>query len=297
MDGDQTVTLPITAEESLERVVPVSPGGTLFLDLDRGSVEVESHDRDEVWIRAEARGWGAHHVSFHMDREGNDIEFDADLDRWLSALLFGTRIRIEARIPRRYSVDVRSGGGSAKIEGVGGHLLLETAGGSVRIRDIDGTAHIRTAGGSVRAQDVNGDLRAHTAGGSINAADVAGSVDVKTAGGSIELKEVGGPVEARTMGGSIRASFIDEPEGKLTTGGGSIRVEFPADAATDLDVRTEGGSIRVDHPHDRSESSRRRVVAQINGGGPALQLRALGGSIRVSQGAPLRSRRRSDSTG
>jgi hypothetical protein len=294
---DERMKLPIAAEESLEEVVPVAPGGTLFLDLDRGSVEIESHERDEVWIRAESRGWGSHHVSFHLDREGNDVEFEADVDRWLGALLFGMRIRVQARVPSRYSIDLRSGGGSATVEGIGGHLLLETAGGSVRIRRIDGTANVRTAGGSVRARDVSGDLRLHTSGGSIRAEDVGGRVDARTAGGSIKLQEVGGPVEARTVGGSVKVSFLDQPEGTLSTGGGSVHVEFPSDAGADLDARTQGGRIHVEHSHVPRESSRRRLVAEINGGGPALELRTLGGSIRVNETPPYRARSRAGSSG
>jgi hypothetical protein len=289
----ESVVLPISMEEYLEERVPVAPGGTLFLDLDRGSVTVSSHDEECIEIVAEARGWASHLVLFHLDRKGNDIELDVDVDRWLARLLPGTRIRVEARVPRVYSVDIRTGGGSVEVDEIEGRAAVRTAAGSVRISRVVGSAELQTSGGSVRIEELDGDLRAATSGGSVRAVDVAGRVEARTTGGGIDLDMVDGPVDARTGGGGVRVAFIDEPEGHLQTGGGSIEVRFPADAGTDLDARTAAGRIRVEHPHVVGRrSGRQRLVAQVNGGGPRLFLKTGGGGIRVRALKPLPRRGR-----
>ncbi len=278
----QTGSLPVRREEFLEERVPVSPGGTLFLDLDRGSVDVTEQDRDEVHIRAEARGWGAHLVMFYLARKGDDLELDADIDSWLARLFPGTRVRVSVEIPPNYSLDIRTGGGNVRVEEVSGGVTVQTAGGSVKLRRVAGSARLRTQGGSIHVEELEGNLRAQSTGGSIRGDDVAGRVEARTAGGTIHLAAVDGPVEARTAGGGIRVSFVDEPEGSLETGGGSIEVGFPEDAGTDLEARTSGGTIRIDHCDVVSlEQSRRRLIANVNGGGPPLLLRTVGGSIRV----------------
>jgi hypothetical protein len=277
-----TGSLPIRGEEFLEERVPVSPGGTLFVDLDRGSVEVTEHDREEVHIRAEARGWGAHLVVFHLARKGDDLELDADIDSWLARLFPGTRVRVSAEIPPDYSLDIRTGGGDVRVEEVSGGVTVQTAGGSVKLRRVAGSARLRTEGGSIRVEELEGNLRAQTAGGSIRGDDVAGWVEARTGGGNIDLVAVDGPVEARTGGGGLRVSFVDEPEGTLETAGGSLEVGFPDDAGADLEARTSGGTIHVEHGDLVSlERSRRRLIAKVNGGGPPLVLRTSGGSIRV----------------
>lgn len=279
--GDGGLDLPISAEEHLEERVPVAPGGTLYLDMDRGSVRVSTHDRAEVEVRGSARGWGSHLVLFHLDRRGDDIELEVDVDRWLAALLFGTRIRVDVRVPREYSADVRTGGGSVQVEGLGGRLWVRTSGGAIRASGVSGTTDLQTSGGSIAAERIGGDLRSRTSGGSIRVLDVAGRVDARTTGGAIDLETVDGPVEARTAGGRIRVAFVDEPEGTVRTGGGAIDVEFPDDAGTDLDARSGAGRISVAHDHVVTERGRSRIVALVNGGGPPLLLRTGGGSIDV----------------
>ena len=59
VDREPQVDEIASAEEWLEERIPVEPGGTLYVDLDRGSVEVGSHDRPEILIQASARGWSA----------------------------------------------------------------------------------------------------------------------------------------------------------------------------------------------------------------------------------------------
>jgi hypothetical protein len=281
MEG-QTGSLPVQREEFLEERVPVSPGGTLFLDLDRGSVDVTEQDREEVYIRAEARGWGAHLVVFHLARKGDDLELDADIDSWLARLFPGTRVRVSVETPPDYSLDIRTGGGDVRVEEISGGVTAQTAGGSVTLRRIAGSARLRTEGGSILVEELEGNLRAQTAGGSIRGDDLAGWVEARTGGGTIHLDAVDGPVEARTGGGGIHVSFVDEPEGTLETGGGSIDIGFPDDAGTDLEARTSAGTIRVEHCDLVGiEQSRRRLVAKVNGGGPPLLLRTAGGSIRV----------------
>jgi hypothetical protein len=278
----QAGRLPIRVEEILEEHVPVAPGGTLFLDLERGSVEVTEQDRDEVYIRAEARGWGAHLVSFQLDRKGDDLELEADIDSWLALLFPGTRTQVHVEVPPDYSVDIRTRAGRVRVEGISGGVTVSTSAGSIRLRRIAGSARLQTTAGSIRVEELEGNLRAQTTSGAIRAADVAGWVEARAETGAVDLVEVDGPVEARTTTGRIRVGFVDEPEGTLETGTGSIEVGFPEDAGTDLDAHTRTGRIRVDHGDSVSrERDQHRLVAQINGGGPPLAVHTSTGSIRL----------------
>ncbi len=276
------VTLPISVAEYLDEWIQAPPGGTFYVDLDRGSVEVTEHEFDRIHVRADARGWGAHLVSFHLDRRGDDAELEVDIDSWLAALVPGTRVLVEIALPAGWSVDIRTAGGNVQVTGISGAVTAQTGGGSVSVHRVCGSARLRTSGGSIAVSELQGNLRAQTGGGSIRADDVAGRVEARTAGGSIRLITVDGPVEARTGGGSIKVSFEDEPEGRLETAGGSIEVTFPEDAGCDLDARTLSGNIRIDHRDVVTRERRRRhLVAQVNGGGPPLTLRTLAGSVRI----------------
>lgn len=270
--------------ESLHETVPVEPGGTLWVDLDVGSVDVESHDADAVEVDAAARGGEPGVVEFRLERSGNDVVVEADVDHWLRKVIFGVRVRVRARVPRRYSVDVRTRGGAVRLRAIGGRVAAETKGGSIHLDDAAGPALCRTAGGSIEVRRVDGDLRARTLGGHIEVEHVNGDVEARTGGGHVEVSEASGRVEATTTGGHVSASFTGAPAGTLETSGGSIEVRFPRGQGANLDASTSGGRVRVDHAVEvTGKLSPSHVTGQIAGGGAPLHLRTSGGSIRVRE--------------
>ncbi len=270
--------------EGLHEVVSVELGGTLYVNLDLGSVEVESHDAETVEIEAQATGWAPELVVFWLDREGNDVYLEAAAEHWLPGILFGRRVRVRARVPRRYSLDVFTRGGHVRMRQIGGRVAAETRGGSIELRRVDGSALLRTSGGKIEAEDVRGHVRAGTRGGRIEVTRVQGDAELRTSGGRIECRGMAGRVEAKTSGGRIRTDFDAAASGSIATSGGPIEVSFASGARVSLDACTRGGQVRVDHPIQVSGTrSSSRVVGEINGGGPELRLRTSGGSIHVRE--------------
>ena len=264
----------VTAEEQLDTSVPVPEGGTLYIDLDRGNVEVTSHDLPEVRVVASGRGWSAGMCHFTVIRQGRDVQLDGDIDGWLAGWLFPMRVQVRAWVPRRYSVEITSRGGSIRVSEIGGSVAAQTGGGRIELRRVDGAVLLRTSGGRIHAEEVNGDVSARTSGGRIDLAYVNGDVEARTSGGGIEVLGAAGAVDAKTSGGGIVASFVDDPAGRLETSGGSIEVTFPEDASADLDAKSSGGRVRVDHEVAFTRPARKHhFVGEINGGGMALALR------------------------
>jgi len=112
----------------MDEVVPVTPGGTLFVRSARGSVDVRSHDLDEVRVEAEARGRRADRVSFVLDTRGNDVRFDVRTEGWFLGIFGGVDVRARLWWPRRYSVALRMSGGDARVDSITGDLDLHASG-------------------------------------------------------------------------------------------------------------------------------------------------------------------------
>ena len=300
------VVLPIllagsALADDYEESIPVEPGGTLRIDLAGGSIDVETHDRDRVDIDARIQGG----VEIQVERVGNDVEVTGHATGVFGFLSFG-RVRVHARVPERFHLDLRTQGGHIDVQELEGHVVARTSGGRVQVQQVAGNVAAETTGGSLEFKEITGDLFGLTSGGSVRVSEVEGSVEVETMGGSIKVNKVGGPVAAITTGGSIDVEFLDAPSGDLRTTGGSITVKAPEDSGFDLRARSLGGKVRVDDDFDvedgrrgldrREERERRRerrrtrlphldgtdrVQVEINGGGDELRLDTTGGSIRV----------------
>ena len=199
--------------------------------------------------------------------------------------------------------DVKTSGGGITIGSVEGAVESTTSGGSIRIDKATGSVNAKTSGGSITAEEVMGDLNAQTSGGGITIGSVegaveaiisggsiridrAGSVNAKTSGGSITVEEVMGNINAKTTGGSIKAYISGQPEGdcSLETTGGNVTAYVVEDIAVDVDAKTTGGHVSSDVPVTMVVQGKirgNRLQGTINGGGPLLKLRTVGGSVRL----------------
>lgn len=281
-DQNRRARETITAEERLDRSVPVRPGGTLFINADRGRIDVYAHAADEVSVEAVARGWRAGLVLFTLEPSGDDVHFDIHVDGFLPGFLGAAHISVRIFVPARYSVDIESRGGRLRIEDVCGRVDAHSSGGHIDVSRVDGPVTLRTSGGHVTITQVDGDVRARTSGGHVQIEDVRGDVAARTSGGHVRALYVDGQVDLHSSGGAVKVSFVEEACGRCETSGGHVEVSFPEGAGVDLDARTSGGSIQLDHEiEDATRRSRSRIVGRVNGGGAPLHLRSSGGHIKI----------------
>ena len=288
--GFATLTLLLTllsgagAAKDFEGRVPAESGGELRIDLDSGSVWIESHSEPEVRVDAVAAGMGVRGFEFELEsRDGRVRLRGHGMGGWLPALVGnGPHVRVHVRVPREFSVEVRTTGGEIELEDLEGDVKLRTSGGRVQVGRVNGDVEIETSGGPIEVDGVEGRVRARTSGGPIRLTGVEGRVRASTSGGSIVVLGATERVEAETSGGSIRVRFDDEPGGRLRTSGGSIEVELPEGEGVRLDARTSGGRVEIDPSlsvQGRVEPS--KVNAEIGDGGESLRLETSGGDIRI----------------
>jgi hypothetical protein len=71
----------------------------------------------------------------------------------------------------------------------------------------------------------------------------------------------------------------------IAAGSGDVRLHLTPDSKFTFEGATGSGDIKVNMPGvvaASSESSRHHVTTQVNGGGPALQVRTGSGDIEIS---------------
>ena len=270
------------AAKDFEQRVAAQSGGRLRVDLDSGSIVIESHDRDEVRVDALAAGVGAGRLDFKLSAQGGEVRLEGRPRGWMPDVLGSPQVRVRVRVPSEFSLDIRTGGGAIEIEDLEGEVRARTSGGAIEMGRIDGEVRVETSGGAIEAGEVDGDFHARTSGGPIRIFAVSGRVEARTSGGPIEILRAGDRVDANTSGGAISVRFTDAPSGVLETSGGNIDVEFPEDEGIDLDARTSGGSVRIDEQLKvRGRVEPTRVEAELGEGGDRLRLRTSGGDIRI----------------
>ena len=305
-----TLVPALAPADDMDQRVYVKPGGSLQVDLDLGeeiepewaSLQVISHDADQVWVKAETLGWGASDVKFRLDQDERAVRVYGSVSGLFTMLFGGPTIRVRVWVPRNFSVDLRSTTGPIRVEelsgsvrartlngsieilGVDGPLILRTASGPVSVNESRGDVAIRAGAGEIELSWVTGNVRASTGKGDVRARNVDGQVELRTDEGEVNLQQVRGRVEAQTEIGAVYASFLGDPEGQIETRRGSVEVILPRDASVDLDARSADGTVQLDTDlkvdGERSPGS---AIGQVNGGGPSLRIYTARGNVRLDR--------------
>lgn len=215
-------------ERRFERTFDVTPGGTLVVVTETGSVSVTGTDARQVTILAVMRGRPSSVEDFELTARQSEKGVEVRGERPGRSFWPWDDLEIDLtiRVPRAYNVKLETAGGSITLASLQGKADGRTSGGSIVVRDVEGPVTMETSGGDVRAEGIAGDMRLETSGGMITVRQCRGVLDANTSGGDIEISGVEGSVSAETSGGDI-----------------DIRIA-PQTAAT-IDASTSGGDITI----------------------------------------------------
>lgn len=161
-------------------------------------------------------------------------------------------------------VNTQSGGGSIRLDDLGGEADAETGGGSIDVGTVGADINLRTGGGSIKVRSAKGKVVAETGGGSVLVISCGQEAELETGGGGIQVEHAGGRVKASTGGGSIDLGDVGAAA-ELETGGGSIRLNS---AKGFVHADTGGGSIELNGvPAARAETGSGGITARFVPGG------------------------------
>jgi hypothetical protein len=276
----------LCAQKKFEKKFPVSPGGTLTLGTDVGSVKIIGTSSNEVSVVADMRGREKDVESFEItaDKSGNNVDVRGKLSKGGSWFWNSVDVEVEFTIsvPHEYSVKMHTAGGDISVSDLKGKVDGKTSGGNVTIGGTGGDIDLETSGGDVKAEQCTGSLRMRTSGGEVNVRAISGDVDLGTSGGDVKISDVEGKVRAETSGGSMFVKVKGTNKGVFAeTSGGNIEIVVSKSVAANIDAATSGGSVHFDFPVTVSgQIDESHVRGTLNGGGNTIHAHTSGGDVR-----------------
>lgn len=259
-----------------EKTFPVTGAPELALRTSDGSIQVQSWDRNEVFVdirRSAATEEEAKALEVTATQEGNRITVEAKerprgrrtihIGSWV-----GESVSFVVRVPRQLQLEASTGDGS------------------IAINDLDGRLTLRSGDGSIRGDRVQGQLMARTGDGSIAISDASGGVELDTGDGSVRLSGRLDTLRVHTGDGSLTLDALDgstmSADWTLESGDGSINASLPATFSAEVSAQSGDGSIRVnDASASRGDQDRGRLQIRLGSGGRTLAARTGDGSITI----------------
>jgi hypothetical protein len=250
----------------------VTNRANVHVDTNDGSVTVTTSDTKQVEFYVEYHGYTlGKSLEIESNQHGDEVELTARIPHGLH-LSFGMsrRLHIEVRMPKDADLQVRTGDGSIKADGLSGTVELHSGDGAITVSSLKGSVRIHTGDGSITASDMDGKCDASSGDGRVH---LSGRFDVLTA------KSGDGSVTVE----AIRGSKLDS-SWSITSGDGSIDVAVPADLPANLEASSGDGHITSDIPVTmEGVMSKSHIHGKMNGGGSTLTIHTGDGSIHLKQ--------------
>jgi hypothetical protein len=123
-----------------------------------------------------------------------------------------------------------------------------------------------------------------TINGGVQVTGLTGRIKAEATNGGIVGRDIAGEIEAVTVNGGVEVQLAAVPSGgvKLECTNGGIELSLPSDAKATLSARVANGGIDTSGLNVQArESSRRRLDADLNGGGPRIALEGTNGGISI----------------
>ena len=280
--GSTISTSALARQDVVEESFSVSKGGTLYLDIDWGNVEVITGSGNTVSITMERDVDGAssreleeilEHHEYYLDRDGDDVvvesEFDQDEnDRAWRRWKRENHLEIDfyITVPADYNVDFITGAGNVEIDDLYGMIDGRTGAGNVTIGDIEGPVDVSTGAGNIQLKGAEGRIHVHSGAGDIILDDVLGEID------------------ARTGAGNIEATITEDLYGdsSFNTGAGNVIVYLDDTVGADVEARSSLGNAKSDFDlRVRGKWMSKSFSGEVNGGGPEISLSAGVGNVSL----------------
>lgn len=125
-----------------------------------------------------------------------------------------------------------------------------------------------------------------TINGGVQVHGLKGRVTAEATNGGIKASDISGPIDASTTNGGVEVDLADVPESGVKLGcvNGGIELKLPATAKANISAHVANGGINASglQMETIGESSRRRLEARLNGGGPHIELSGTNGGIRIA---------------
>ena len=285
--------LPAQAPDQWSKDFKMTGTPRLRVETGDANVHVSASDSESNTIEARitTHNWkiGPDGIQIYDHQNGDDVQLEVRFPRrWVQVNFGNRRVDVELRVPRRASLNIKTGDGNIDLSGIDGDVSLQSGDGHLVISDVQGKVRANTGDGPVKMNGCKGEVTLHTGDGRIEVEGFEGALHVETGDGRVRVSGRFEVLDVKTGDGGVEATAL--PGSRMTedwilrTGDGGLTMRVPADLAANIDLHTGDGHLDLGVPVTISgRTSKNDIKGQMNGGGKLLTLRSGDGSIKIEK--------------
>lgn len=210
----------VFAAESVDKQLPISSDTLLQIKIQRGDVQIQSWDKNEV------------SVTGTLDELSEGFVFEQK----------GNNLNIEDKMPRHYNGSDNNGSKLTIKVPKTVKLNADTISANLQISQTQGELELNTVSGNISADNLGGNPTLHTVSGDITTKGLTGKVMLDTVSGEIKDSESKGEIKYRLVSGDLSSQTLADKV-NVEQVSGEINGDFKT--AKEVNVRTVSGDTQV----------------------------------------------------
>ena len=270
-----------------EKTFDTTPGKDFVLKASSGDVIITTSDSPQVYIKILGNERAAKVMEFHYEPSGSGVIVTAEKKGRLNLFNWANnvKLRFEVKLPSNYNANISSSGGDITLSNLNGEVSLHSSGGDILTNNTQSSLNATTSGGDIKCENNIGPMKLQTSGGDVTCLGFKGNLTASTSGGDISLNGKDSQIKAHTSGGGIELTYSGENKGiNLSSSGGSVKLNLPANFNAKAELYTTGGSVKCAFGGNNAKAiSESKFIADINNGGNQLLVKTSGGDIDVTK--------------
>ncbi|KFZ37352.1 hypothetical protein HR45_10025 [Shewanella mangrovi] len=243
------------AAQQVDQQAQLSAGAKVDIRVQRGNVEVNSWDKDEIAVKGslDARSEG-----LIFQQKGNNFVVEDKLPHRLSGS-DDNGSALQIFVPKQINLKIKGISANYQLQQLEGNIDTASISGNIKLNTLKGDINVRSVSGDINTKDVAGKLMLESVSGNIHDQNSSGSARYRVVSGDLTSSSSATDLYADVVSGSaeIQLSQLDSLE--LHAVSGNIKVTL-ANISNKAQLDSVSGDI------DLIFSTMPDVEFSINGG-------------------------------
>ncbi|XQF89586.1 DUF4097 family beta strand repeat-containing protein [Pseudoalteromonas espejiana] len=259
--GLSLLPLSVLAGDKIDKQIEVPSGGTIFIENQRGDVNITGWDKNEFKVSGElddkAQG-------FELKTTGDKTEFIVKMPRHLGWGSNGDGSNLTVFMPQSSSLEFAGVNVSVVAKTLKNGAEIDVVNGEITVDDITGNIKLTTVNGDVNAENLNGNIQFETVNGEINDRQSTGELRFSAVNGDIKSNSTASDIRLENVNGDIDFTLSSIKSLRINTVNGEAEIHI-SELLKGADVRYESVSGDADFYFPQSVSAKFEIKAHANG--------------------------------
>lgn len=259
--GLSLLPLSVLAGDKIDKQIDVPSGGTIFIENQRGDVQITGWDKNEFKVSGElddkAQG-------FELKTTGDKTEFIVKMPSNLGWGNNGDGSNLTVFMPKSSRLEFAGVNVSVVAKALKNGAEVDVVNGEITVDDITGNIKLSTVNGDVNAENLNGNIQFETVNGEINDSQSSGELRFSAVNGDIKSSSTASDVRLENVNGDIDFTLSSIKNLRINTVNGEAEVHIK-ELLKGGDVRFESVSGDGEFYFPQSISAKFEIKAHANG--------------------------------